>query len=233
MANSIGARSTSTPKKVSTLPHCYWHNLSGVKETILREYWHPALSPTDALSRMLTTTAHTFPHCSPQTHIQLGSTQSRISELTRTPITCKPVVFFLSFSMHLYSLHLSISLSMVWFPWKQRLWGEKKEYCIKSEWVIFFFHLSLSLFSSCFPSLCLSPSLPRSLKVKQCAERSISLINTTQQHSALRGEMKRHGGMSTCRPGVVLTNDTYHTSHGWEQGRGRRDRERLERERDR
>lgn len=80
------------------------------------------------------------------------------------------------------------------------------------------FFLSPSFVSSLlvFVSLALPlpPCLRRSLKVKQRAERSISLINTTQQHSALRGEMKRHGGMSTCRPGVVLTNDTYHTSHG-------------------
>lgn len=88
---------------------------------------------------------------------------------------------------------------------------------------VFFLSSPLSSRFKVFPplslSLCLSRCLHRLLKVKQRAERSISLINTTQQHSALRGEMKRHGGMSTCRPGVVLTNDTYHTSHGWEPGR--------------
>lgn len=168
---------------------------------------------------------HTSPHCSLMTYIQLGSREPPIRELTCTLITCKPdlLCFFLPFSMHLYLLHL--------FPYgmvsmETEIVGEKK-YSIESEWVVFFFSLTLPL------SLSVSLPLPCSLKVKQCVERSISLINTTQQHSALRGEMKRHGGMSTCRPGVVLTNDTYHTSHGWEQGQGRRDREGLEKQTER
>lgn len=125
----------------------------------------------------------------------------------RHSFTCKPVVCLPLLFLYIYS---PISSYIVWFPWKQRLRQKKKKTVSARE---FFSSVFLSLPPSS-RSLSLSPCLHRSLKVKQRAERSISLINTTQQHSALRGEMKRHGGMSTCRPGVVLTNDTYHTSHG-------------------
>lgn len=135
-----------------------------------------------------------------------------------------------SSSVDLVFIHFSIlflSVAIGCSSHRNRVCEEKR----KLYWEqVIFFHQSLSLSLILLLWLAVSPSLTRLLKVKQCVERSISLINTTQQHSALRGEMKRHGGMSTCWPGVVLTNDTYHTSHGWEQERERRDRVGMERQ---
>lgn len=137
-------------------------------------------------------------------------------------ITC--LLVFIHFSL------LFPSLAIGYGSHRNRVCEKKRK--LYWEQVIFSINFSLSFSYSLILLLWLavSRSLPRLLKVKQCVERSISLINTTQQHSALRGEMKRHGGMSTCWPGVVLTNDTYHTSHGWEQERGRRDRVGMERQ---
>lgn len=217
-------RETScTPKRVLTLPHCNWYNLSGVKETILRGYWHPAFSPIDVLSQMLTTARSSSQFTADK--MQAGSRKQRQVNLY---VASSPVnMTFFSFSMQPYILYL-FPYGMVSIETEV---AQKKKRKLYQNWVSYFFFQFLSL--TLLLSLSVSLSLPCSLKVKQRVDRSISLINTTQQHSALWGEMKRHGGMSTCRPGLVLTNDTYHTSHGWEQGRGRRDKVGLERQTER
>lgn len=136
---------------------------------------------------------------------------SSSSSQRRTSFTGKPVVSpLLFFSVHLLPHPLPYGMVSM----ETEVVQKKKSVSVSEFFSSVFLSLPPLVFVSLVLSLSRSACLRRSLKVKQCAERSISLINTTQQHSALRGEMKRHGGMSTCRPGVVLTNDTYHTSHG-------------------
>lgn len=101
LSMGLTIRETScTPKRVLTLPHCNWYNLSGVKETILRGYWHPAFSPIDVLSQMLTTARSSSQFTADK--MQAGSRKQRQVNLY---VASSPVMFF-SFSMHPYILYL-------------------------------------------------------------------------------------------------------------------------------
>lgn len=123
MTNSIRATS-STTKKVLTLPHCYWHSLTGVNESILRGYWHPAFSFIDALSHICWyAPPHSF-HCSPQT--KLVADNHRWVNIHATSSPASQACCFTS-SPFLCIDALSISSPMVWFPWKQSLQKNKKK----------------------------------------------------------------------------------------------------------
>lgn len=96
-------------------------------------HWQPAFCAIDVLSHMLMKLKHfsskfTVGIC--QTWWQ--TLMNKWTYPTWALNTCKSyLLFFSRFCMHLYCLS-----PMIWFLWKQSLWGEKK--CIKIERAIFF-----------------------------------------------------------------------------------------------